>query len=51
MDEYFLAKKAVEIILENLNDHFVKCLINLSIQERYTSNIKLIIGIIEFNKQ
>ena len=50
MDEYFLAKKAVEILLENLNDHFVKCLINLSIQERYTSNIKLIISIIELIK-
>ena len=50
MDEYFLAKKAVDIIVENLNDHFVKCLINLSIQERYTSNIKLIIGIIELIK-
>ena len=47
MDEYFLAKKAVDILLENLNDNFVKCLINLSIQERYTSNIKLIIGIID----
>ena len=50
MDEYFLAKKAVDILVENLNDHFVKCLINLSIQERYTSNIKLIIGIIELIK-
>ena len=50
MDEYFLAKKAVDIIVENLNDHFVKCLINQSIQERYTSNIKLIIGIIELIK-
>lgn len=50
MDEYFLAKKAAEIILENLNDHFVKCLINLSIQDKYTSNIKLIIGIIELIK-
>ena len=50
MDEYFLAKKAVDILLENLNDNFVKCLINLSIQERYTSNIKLIIGIIELIK-
>jgi len=50
MDEYFLAKKAVEIILENLNDHFVKCLINQSIQDKYTSNIKLIIGIVELIK-
>jgi hypothetical protein len=50
MDEYFLAKKAVEIILENLNDHFVKCLINQSIQDKYTNNIKLIIGIVELIK-
>jgi hypothetical protein len=50
MDEYFLAKKAVEIILENLNDHFVKCLINISIQDKYTSNIRLIIGIIDLIK-
>jgi hypothetical protein len=50
MDEYFLAKKAVEIILENLNDHFVKCLINISIQDKYTSNIRLIIGIVELIK-
>ena len=47
MDEYFLTKKAVEIILDNLNDHFVKCLVNLSIQERYADNMKLIIGIFE----
>lgn len=47
MDEYFLTKKAVEIILDNLNDHFVKCLVNLSIQERYAENMKLIIGIFE----
>jgi hypothetical protein len=50
MDEYFLAKKAVEILLENLNDHFVKCLINISIQDKYTSNIRLIIGIVELIK-
>lgn len=50
MDEYFLTKKAVEIILDNLNDHFVKCLITLSINQRYTENIKLIIGIIELIK-
>ena len=47
MDEYFLTKKAVEIILDNLNEHFVKCLITLSIQEKYTENMKLIIGIFE----
>ena len=47
MDEYFLTKKAVEIILDNLNDHFVKCLVSLSIQARYADNTKLIIGIFE----
>jgi hypothetical protein len=47
MDEYFLTKKAVEIILDNLNEHFIKCLVNLSIQERYADNMKLIIGIYE----
>lgn len=50
MDEYFIAKKAVEIILENINDHFIKCLINLSINDRYTSDIKLIISIVEYLK-
>jgi hypothetical protein len=50
MDEYFLAEKAVEILLENLNDHFVKCLINISIKDKYTSNIRLIIGIVELIK-
>jgi hypothetical protein len=47
MDEYFLTKKAVEIILDNLNEHFIKCLVNLSIQDRYADNTKLIIGIYE----
>ena len=47
MDEYFLTKKVVEIILNNLNDHFVKCLVNLSIKERYKDNMMLIIGIYE----
>lgn len=47
MDEYFLTKKATEIILDNLNDHFVKCLISLSVQERYTENMRLIIEIVE----
>ena len=47
MDEYFLTKKAVEIILDNLNDNFVKCLVSLSIQARYADNTKLIIGIFE----
>jgi len=50
MDEYFVTKKAVQIILDNLNDHFVKCLITLSMNEKYTENIKLIIGIIELVK-
>jgi hypothetical protein len=50
MDEYFIAKKAVEIILENINDHFIKCLINLSINDRYTGDIKLIISIVEYLK-
>jgi hypothetical protein len=50
MDEYFITKKAVEIILENINDHFVKCLVNLSINDRYTNDIKLILGIIELLK-
>lgn len=50
MDEYFLTKKAVEIILENINDHFIKCLVSLSIQERYADDTKVIIGIIEFLK-
>jgi hypothetical protein len=50
MDEYFITKKAVEIILENINDHFIKCLVNLSINDRYTNDIKLILGIIELLK-
>ena len=51
MDEYFLVKKAVEIILSNLNDNFIKCLITISIDDKYTNNIKLILGIIELVKQ
>jgi len=50
MDEYFITKKAVEIILENINDHFVKCLVSLSIRERYADDSKVIIGIIELLK-
>ena len=50
MDEYFIVKKTVEIILSNLNDNFVKCLINISIYDKYTYNIKLILGIIELVK-
>ena len=50
MDEYFLTKKATEIILDNLNDHFIKCLISLSVQERYTENMRLIIDIVELVK-
>jgi hypothetical protein len=50
MDYYFITKKAVEIILENINDHFVKCLITLSINDRYTNDIKVILGIIELLK-
>lgn len=50
MDEYFITKKVVEIILENINDHFIKCLVNLSINDRYTNDIKLILGIIELLK-
>jgi len=50
MDDYFITKKAVEIILENINDHFVKCLITLSINDRYTNDIKVILGIIELLK-
>ena len=51
MDEYFLVKKTVEIILSNLNDNFIKCLISISIDDKYTYNIKLILGIIELVKQ
>ena len=51
MDEYFIVKKAVEIILSNLNDNFIKCLITISIDDKYTHNIKLILGIIELVKQ
>ena len=50
MDEYFITKKAVEIILENINDHFIKCLVSLSIRERYADDTKVIIGIIELLK-
>lgn len=50
MDDYFVTKKAVEIILENINDHFIKCLVNLSINDRYTNDIKLILGVIELLK-
>lgn len=51
MDEYFIVKKAVEIILSNLNDNFIKCLITISLDDKYTHNIKLILGIIELVKQ
>jgi hypothetical protein len=50
MDEYFITKKAVEIILENINEHFIKCLVHLSINDRYTSDIKLILCIVEYLK-
>jgi hypothetical protein len=50
MDEYFITKKAVEIILENINDHFIKCLVSLSVKERYADDMNLIIGIIELLK-
>ena len=50
MDEYFITKKAVEIILANINDYFIKCLISLSVQERYADDSKVIIGIIELLK-
>ena len=50
MDEYFITKKVVEIILENINDHFIKCLVSLSIRERYADDTKIIIGIIELLK-
>jgi hypothetical protein len=50
MDEYFLTKKATEIILDNLNEHFIKCLISLSIKERYAENMRLIIDIVELVK-
>jgi hypothetical protein len=50
MDDYFITKKAVEIILANINDHFIKCLINLTIKDRYTNDFKLILGIIELLK-
>jgi hypothetical protein len=50
MDDYFITKKAVEIILANINDHFIKCLVNLTIKDRYTNDIKLILGIIELLK-
>jgi hypothetical protein len=50
MDDYFITKKAVEIILANINDHFIKCLINLTIKDRYTNDINLILGIIELLK-
>ena len=50
MDEYFIVKKAVDIILSNLNENFIKCLINISIHDKYTYNIKLILGIIELVK-
>jgi hypothetical protein len=50
MDDYFITKKAVEIIQANINDHFLKCLITLSINDRYTNDIKVILGIIELLK-
>lgn len=50
MDNYFITKKAVEIILANINDHFIKCLVNLTIKDRYTNDIQLILGIIELLK-
>jgi hypothetical protein len=50
MDDYFITKKAVEIILENINEYFIKCLVNLSINDRYLNDIKLILEIIELLK-
>jgi hypothetical protein len=47
MDKYFKTKRAVEIILDNVNEHFVKCLTYISIDQKYVYDIKLILGIVE----
>jgi hypothetical protein len=47
MDKYFKTKRAVEIILDNVNEHFVKCLTYISIDKKYVYDIKLILGIVE----
>jgi len=47
MDKYFKTKRAVEIILDNVNEHFIKCLTYISIDQKYVYDIKLILGIIE----
>ena len=47
MDKYFKAKRAVEIILDNINEHFIRCLTLISIDQKYLYDIKLILGIIE----
>jgi hypothetical protein len=47
MDKYFKTKRAVEIILDNVNEHFIKCLTYISIDKKYVYDIKLILGIIE----
>ena len=47
MDKYFKTKRAVEIILDNINEHFIRCLTYISIDQKYVYDIKLILGIIE----
>jgi hypothetical protein len=47
MDKYFKTKRAVEIILDNVNEHFIKCLTYISIDQKYVYDIKLILGIVE----
>ena len=47
MDKYFKTKRAVEIILDNVNEHFIKFLTYISIDQKYVYDIKLILGIIE----
>ena len=47
MDKYFKTKRAVETILDNVNEHFIKCLTYISIDQKYVYDIKLILGIIE----
>jgi len=47
MDKYFKTKRAVEIILDNVNEHFIKCLTYISNDQKYVYDIKLILGIVE----
>ncbi len=43
MENYFLTKKIVGILLENLNDDFMRCLRQVHMNEKYDENNKQLI--------